>query len=96
MNIELEYPATVPGMAEFMKDRYGPRAQVIDAHGVASFDEIYSRAGAVACGLIGAGIAKGARIGLLLPNGAPYVEALFGILRAGGHAVLISTLARPR
>jgi acyl-CoA synthetase (AMP-forming)/AMP-acid ligase II len=50
---------------------------------------------AVAQQLLAAGIGKGDRIGLLMPNGIGWAVASFGILRAGAVLTPLSTLLRP-
>lgn len=45
--------------------------------------------------LLAQGVSKGARVGILMPNGPDFLIALFAIMRIGGVAVLMSTLSRP-
>ena len=49
--------------------------------------ELAGRVDAVARGLRAAGVEHGDPVALLLPNGVRYVEAFFGVLRAGAVAV---------
>lgn len=73
---------------------HGPAPAIYDGGGCASVAEIEARSLRVAQGLLAGGVAKGARVGILLCNGRDYPAALFGVLRIGGVAVLLSTLAR--
>ena len=73
---------------------HGASAAIYDDNGCASFAEIDARSMRVAQGLLAGGVAKGARVGILLRNSRDYPVALFGVLRVGGVAVLLSTLAR--
>jgi acyl-CoA synthetase (AMP-forming)/AMP-acid ligase II len=93
---DLALPAeTIPALWEELSSRYGALLAIRDEGGAASFDELNLRSAMMARALLGAGVAKGARVGILMPNGCDYLVALFGALRIGAVAVLISTLARP-
>ncbi len=86
---------TIPGLLGEWSREFGDLLAVASASGSASFAEMDHRSEGVARHLLAAGVSKGARVGILMPNGRDYLEALFGVLRIGGTAVLISTLARP-
>jgi fatty-acyl-CoA synthase len=51
---------------------------------------------AIARGLAARGVARGTRVGLLMPNRAEWLAVAFGVWRCGGILVPLSTLARPR
>jgi len=59
------------------------------------YAEIETNANRVAHALIDAGVGKGGRVGLLMPNSARYVCGYFGILKAGAVAVPINTAISP-
>jgi long-chain acyl-CoA synthetase len=61
-----------------------------------TFAEIKDRADRFATALARAGIVKGDRIGVMLPNCPQYVIAVFGILRIGAIVVNINPLYTPR
>jgi acyl-CoA synthetase (AMP-forming)/AMP-acid ligase II len=86
---------TVPLLLQELSDQYGGLPAVIDPTGSMTFGELDQRSSQIAAALLGAGLSKGARVGILMPNGQDYLVALMGILRIGGVAVLISTLSRP-
>lgn len=50
---------------------------------------------ALAARLVGAGVNKGNRVGLLLPNGVDWAVAALAVLRVGGVLVPLSTLLTP-
>ena len=52
------------------------------------------RSRAIARGLVGEGVGKGARVALLYPNGVPFVVAWLAVVRIGAVAVPISTLSK--
>lgn len=85
---------TMGSLLAVLTRQFGPSPQILDDTGATSFMDIDVRSARVAQGLLANGVAKGARIGILMPNGADYPTALFGVLRVGGVAVLLSTVAR--
>jgi acyl-CoA synthetase (AMP-forming)/AMP-acid ligase II len=58
-----------------------------------TFAQLRAGAEALARGLVGVGVVKGARVGLLLPNAAEWIEALFACGLVGAVAVPINTFA---
>ena len=84
---------TVGALLAELARLHGSSAAIHDDNGCASFAEIDARSMRVAQGLLACGVAKGARVGILLRNSRDYPVALFGVLRVGGVAVLLSTLA---
>jgi acyl-CoA synthetase (AMP-forming)/AMP-acid ligase II len=70
------------------------RALVSDesAVGWAELDDV-SRA--LAARLVRAGLGKGDRVGLLMPNGIDWARAAFAVMRVGAVLVPLSTLLRP-
>lgn len=70
-----------------------PRAAIVDARGEHSYARIVARSAAVARHLRRSGaIGPGARIAILAPPSAEFVVGLYGILRAGGCALVLSAL----
>ena len=86
---------TVAALLATLAARHGPLTAIRDASAEASFAQLDERSARLAEALLRAGVSKGARVGILMPNGVDYLVALFGALRIGAVAVLISTLARP-
>jgi fatty-acyl-CoA synthase len=60
-----------------------------------SFRELRARARALARGLIGAGVVKGARVAVLMANGPEWVVASFAVGLVGGVLVPVNTFATP-
>ncbi len=52
------------------------------------------RSGALARGLIAAGVGKGERVAVLLPSGIPFIVAWLAVVRIGAVAVPISTFSK--
>lgn len=55
-----------------------------------SFEEIKIHVEGIARFLVGIGLRKGDRVGIILPNSPDFVIAFFGIIRAGGVVVAIN------
>lgn len=68
---------------------------VIDDEGTLTYAALDAAAGAVASGLRASGIARGDRVGLVLPPGAAFARALHGTLRAGAVAVPVDPRLGP-
>lgn len=90
----LPHAATIPAMVRYLTARYRDSAQIVGPAGETSFTEIEQRSARIASGLLARGAPKGARIGVLMPNGADWLCAMLAIQRIGGVAVLISTFAK--
>jgi len=73
---------------------YGDIISIADAQGSLTFAELDRQSAEMAAGLLAAGMTKGAKVGILMPNRQEFVVALFAVTRIGGVAVLMSTLAR--
>lgn len=58
-----------------------------------SYTELWDRSVAVARSLIGCGLGKGERVGVLMTNRAEFLSAVFGTALAGGVATPLSTFS---
>jgi acyl-CoA synthetase (AMP-forming)/AMP-acid ligase II len=77
-------PAQVSLADLLFTDDADPSTLIVHAGGVDhSLGEVRDRAAAIARALSDAGVAAGAPVGVMLPNGADVVAALFGVWRAG-------------
>ncbi len=70
---------------------YPDRLAVVHGQERQSYRYIDEKANRVANALQKAGIKKGDRVGVLMPNSVPYVCSYFGVLKMGGVAVPINT-----
>lgn len=73
--------------------RGGDSAAIIKGSQTDSYAQIDKRSRDLAAGMLGLGLGKGARVGLLLPNGTEWVAAWLAVSRIGGIAVALSTFA---
>ena len=78
-------------------ERYGDAMALIEIRGndrlTHSYGDLATRAGAIGRGLLREGIEPGERVGLMAPNGAPWIIARLAISIAGAVAVAIDDLA---
>jgi long-chain acyl-CoA synthetase len=78
-------------------ERHGDDTAVIEVRGddvrAHCYRDIAGRVRALALGLVRAGVVPGERVGLMAPNGAPWIIARLGIAMAGAVAVAIDDLA---
>lgn len=68
---------------------------VIDPENRVTFGGLDDSTRAVAAGLLQAGVNRGARVGLLAPNGVDWIRLAFAITRIGAVLVPLSTLLAP-
>ncbi len=86
---------TIPALlAARRADSGGVRAIVADDATV-TYAGLDDASAAVAAGLVGIGVVKGDRVGLLAPNTAVLAVVAFGVMRVGAVLVPLSTLLRP-
>jgi long-chain acyl-CoA synthetase len=102
------YPAGVPAeinidqyasVREVLEDscaKFGSRPAYSCMGRTITFDELDRLSAAFGAFLQGRGLAKGARVALMMPNVLQYPVCLFGILRAGYTVVNVNPLYTPR
>jgi acyl-CoA synthetase (AMP-forming)/AMP-acid ligase II len=88
---------TIPGYLREVTRRSGPD-EAVATHAAAgvtrlSYDLLWARSVEVAQALVAAGLAKGARVGVLMSNRAEYLALVFGTALAGGVSVPLSTFS---
>jgi long-chain acyl-CoA synthetase len=75
--------------------KYPDRACTIFKGAVVSYKEMNDRTDRIAAALADMGVKKGDRVGIFMPNTPQFVEAYFGILKAGGVVVAMNPLYTP-
>lgn len=63
---------------------YADRTALIDGSRTQTYAELAEATQRVSAGLLAAGLRRGDRVGILMPNCAEYIAALYGVLSAGG------------
>ena len=76
-------------------DAYADREAVVFEGRRLRYAEIRSEAIELARALVGAGVVKGTRVALLMPNRPEWITAAFAVGMLGAVAVPVSTLATP-
>lgn len=76
--------------------RHPARPAIVEGRTTTDHETLRRRAAGIAVALAARGVVPGERIGILLDRGAPAAAAFFGVLAAGGVAVVINEALRPR
>jgi acyl-CoA synthetase (AMP-forming)/AMP-acid ligase II len=71
------------------------KPMVIDPVTRMSYAELDSATAELAAGFVAAGVTKGSRVGLIMPNGVDWVRIAIALMRIGAVLVPLSTLLRP-
>jgi len=90
-----EVESTAPALLSYWKQT-DPQAEfVVQDDGRATYAEVDQRSALLARQLMAAGVGKGTRVGIMIPNSVAFVVTWFAIVRIGATAVTISTLSTP-
>jgi acyl-CoA synthetase (AMP-forming)/AMP-acid ligase II len=92
---DAEPPSTIPALLARHVAERGDQEAVVTARESLTYQDLDRRTGAMASALLAAGAGKGARIGLLAPDGMLFVTAFLGALRIGALVTTVSTLCTP-
>jgi acyl-CoA synthetase (AMP-forming)/AMP-acid ligase II len=93
---QLEFRPTLPELLRRAAHRHGDADFVVSADRRCSFIEAERMTRAVAKQMIGAGVGKGARVGIALPTSVDWMVGWLAAARVGALASLLSTTYRPR
>jgi acyl-CoA synthetase (AMP-forming)/AMP-acid ligase II len=83
-------------MLRLLAGKHGDRLLVAGFGRTSTYREVEVESAELAKGLLAAGVGKGSRVGLLMPNSPDWAVAWLGALRAGALVTGISTFLRPR
>lgn len=95
----MPFPDYVPTVPVFLRERLarlGERELIVKDAERLSFAEAERRSGRLARALLAEGVTKGARVGILFPNGPEWVVAWLAATRIGAVAVPINTFYQAR
>jgi len=87
-------PDTIDDLVRLRASEYASKPIVIDPAGRLSYRELDCSTGDLAAAFVGAGIGKGARVGLLMPNSVRWVQIAIALTRIGAVLAPLSTLLR--
>src|SRR4051812_3260012 len=86
---------TIDGLVGSQAARHGAKPMVIDPVSRVSYREIQMTTAELAAVLIEAGVSKGTRGGLIMPNSTRWVQIAIAVTRIGAVLVPLSTLLQP-
>jgi len=87
---------TVDELVRFHSAHDEAKPMVIDLHRRLSYRELDTTTNDLAAAFIDAGVAKGTRVGLIMPNGIRWVQIAIALTRIGAVLVPLSTLLAAR
>lgn len=90
-----DLPLTLPKLLRRRAAEHGDRILLHCDDERLSYEDAEVRSRRIAKGLLAMGVAKGAHVALLFPNGADFVTAAFAIARIGAVVLPISTMSTP-
>lgn len=83
---------TIDQLVRFRADRNGDTPMVIDPTARLNYRELDSTTTDLAAAFVEAGVGKGTRVGLIMPNSARWVQVAIALTRIGAVLVPLSTL----
>ncbi len=89
-------PDTIDTLVRHHAAQTAAKPMVIDSTHELTYHELSCTTADLAAGLIEAGIGKGSRVGLIMPNGARWVHVAIALTRIGAVLVPLSTLLPTR
>lgn len=90
-----ERPLTIPSLLARNRAERGADAALVTEDRTLTNAGLDTGSRELARRLVAAGVGKGARVGLMAPNGAGWAVTAMAVLRVGGVLVPLSTLLRP-
>ncbi|MEE6137801.1 class I adenylate-forming enzyme family protein [Mycobacterium sp. 050128] len=89
-------PSTIDALVRLRADHDGDTPMVIDPASRIGYRELDSTTSDLAAAFVEAGVGKGNRVGLLMPNSARWVQISIALTRIGAVLVPLSTLLQAR
>jgi acyl-CoA synthetase (AMP-forming)/AMP-acid ligase II len=87
-------PDTVDGLVQLRATQHATKPMVIDPDRRLNYHELDFTTRDLAAAFIEAGVGKGTRVGLIMPNGVRWVQVAIALTRIGAVLVPLSTLLR--
>lgn len=85
-------PDTIDHLVRSRAEQHGIKPMVIDPEARLTYGDLDSTTRDLAAVFIEAGVGKGTRVGLIMPNGARWVQVAIALTRVGAVLVPLSTL----
>src|SRR5215813_12262792 len=89
-------PSTIDQLVRLRADHDGDTPMVIDPTSRVSYRELDSTTSDLAAAFVEAGVGKGTRVGLIMPNSTRWVQISIALTRIGAVLVPLSTLLQAR
>ncbi|MCZ0726441.1 class I adenylate-forming enzyme family protein [Mycolicibacterium iranicum] len=89
-------PDTVDVLLRDQAARYGQKDAIVDPADRISYVELDEQTRDLAAVFVASGVNKGARVGLIMPNGVMWARIALALMRIGAVVVPLSTLLTPR
>jgi acyl-CoA synthetase (AMP-forming)/AMP-acid ligase II len=86
---------TIDRLVRSRAEQHGDKPMVIDTDSRISYTELDESTRVLAAAFIEAGVGKGTRVGLIMPNRVQWVQIAVALTRIGGVLVPLSTLLQP-
>src|SRR6185312_2447868 len=87
-------PSTIDQLVRFRAKNDADTPMVIDPASRVTYRELDSTTRELAAAFVEAGVGKGTRVGLIMPNGTRWVQVAIALTRIGAVLVPLSTLLR--
>jgi acyl-CoA synthetase (AMP-forming)/AMP-acid ligase II len=91
-----DYAPTIPGFLRHLVREHSERTLIVLDEQRVTYAEAEEQSARLARGLLARGLAKGARVGLLAPNGPDWVIGFLAAARIGAVVVPMNTFYKPR
>jgi len=88
-------PDTIDRLVRLGAEQHGDKPMVIDPESRISYAQLDGTTRALAAAFIEAGVGKGTRVGLIMPNRVQWVQIAMALTRIGAVLVPLSTLLQP-
>ncbi|MBP1820313.1 acyl--CoA ligase [Mycobacterium sp. OAE908] len=86
---------TIDQLVRVRAEQHGDKPMVVDTESRLSYADLDETTRAMAAGFVDAGIGKGTRVGLIMPNRVQWVQIALALTRIGAVLVPLSTLLKP-
>ncbi|MGX9790543.1 class I adenylate-forming enzyme family protein [Mycobacterium sp. MMS18-G62] len=86
---------TIDELVRVRAEQHGDKPMVIDTESRISYAELDETTRAIAAAFVDAGVGKGTRVGLIMPNRVQWVQIAVALTRIGAVLVPMSTLLQP-
>jgi acyl-CoA synthetase (AMP-forming)/AMP-acid ligase II len=88
-------PDTMDRLVRLRGEQHGDKPMVIDTESRISYGELDATTRALATAFVEAGVGKGTRVGLIMPNRVQWVQIAVALTRVGAVLVPLSTVLQP-